>query len=269
MIYINRLLALFLVFLSVQSFAATVVVDIRDFSFSPQTVTINLGDTVKWINKGAFSHTTTSNSTGWNQTLAPGQSYSRVFNTENSFTYHCNFHQSMTGTIVVRSPEQTRIKTGQDILATMLPTMTLNLTGKSAPLVYLGSYIVNAQSACANCHSCPTYAAGHNPYNGQSKRFNVASYLAGGVKVTGNDVVAVSANLTPDASGKPAGMTLADFKTLLRTGHDPDMGGAPLQVMPWPFFGMMSDHDLNAIYEYLRSIPSRTTPTALCSSPGK
>lgn len=31
--------------------------------------------------------------------------------------------------------------------------------------------------------------------------------------------------------------------------------GPLLQVMPWPVFQSMSDHDLRAIYEYLSSIP--------------
>ena len=68
----------------------------------------------------------------------------------------------------------------------------------------------------------------------------------------------VSLNLTPDALGRPAGLTFDEFKTLLRTGHDPDAapGTPPLQVMPWPAFGKKTDHDLRAIYEYLSAIPS-------------
>ena len=46
--------------------------------------------------------------------------------------------------------------------------------------------------------------------------------------------------------------------TLLRTGHDPDAPpGTLLQVMPWPVFGKKTDHDLQAIYEYLSAIPSK------------
>jgi plastocyanin len=262
------LLALSLVFATARSFAVTVAVDIKDFQFAPATVTVNLGDTVKWTNKGAFTHTTTSNSGLWDKTLAPGQFFSRAFNTEGAFNFHCSIHPSMTGSVIVRSPEQTRIQTGQDIIKTVLP-IQLNLTGKSPSLAYLGSYIVNAQSGCANCHSCPTYKSGRNPYLGQPKQFNASSYLAGGVRVTGGGIVALSANLTPDASGKPAGLTLAVFKDALRKGHDPDVAGALLQVMPWPFFGMMSDRDLNAVYEYLRSVPSLAMPAAQCASPGQ
>jgi hypothetical protein len=38
--------------------------------------------------------------------------------------------------------------------------------------------------------------------------------------------------------------------------------GNLLQVMPWPTFQNMTDHDLRAIYEYLSSIPCITGPSS-------
>jgi len=127
----------------------------------------------------------------------------------------------------------------------------LNLKGKNRPLVGLGSYIVNAQSGCNDCHTEPSYAPGGDPYLGQPKRINTARYLAGG-RAFGP---IVSDNITPDENGLPAGLTFDEFRTLLRTGHDPDEPDEILQVMPWPIFGEMTDRDIRAIYEYLRSIP--------------
>jgi len=67
----------------------------------------------------------------------------------------------------------------------------------------------------------------------------------------------VSANITPDASGKPAGLTFDQFVATLRSGHNPlDPPGTILQVMPWPVLGKKTDADLRAIYEYLSAIPS-------------
>lgn len=43
---------------------------------------------------------------------------------------------------------------------------------------------------------------------------------------------------------------------VIRTGEDPDHVTPLLQVMPWPTFRKMNDHDLRAIYEYLSAIPS-------------
>jgi hypothetical protein len=139
----------------------------------------------------------------------------------------------------------------------------LNLDGKNVHLVGLGSYIVNAQGSCADCHSCPTFSSGHNPYQGQAKQFNPANYLAGGVPFG----PFTSANITPDANGNPAGLTADQFKHVLRTGQDPDGSGRILQVMPWPAFQSMTDHDLRAIYEYLRAIPSASAGS--CSGPGQ
>jgi hypothetical protein len=139
----------------------------------------------------------------------------------------------------------------------------LDVYGKDVHLVGLGSYIVNAQSACADCHSCPTYAVGHNPYLGQPKQFNADNYLAGGVPFG----PFTSANITPDANGKPAGLTETQFRHVLRTGQDPDRSGRSLQVMPWPMFQSMTDHDIRAIYEYLRAIPR--AQAGGCSGPGQ
>jgi hypothetical protein len=93
----------------------------------------------------------------------------------------------------------------------------------------------------------------------------------------------LSRNLTPDKSGRPAGgETLAQFMTIMRTGRDPDhqhprctftnpptpanclpapADGDVLQVMPWPRFQYMTDHQLKAVYEYLSAIPCIEGPT--------
>jgi LPXTG-motif cell wall-anchored protein len=83
--------------------AATHGVSIADFSFSPSTITINVGDTVVWTNNGPSAHTTTSNSGAWDSgVLADGASFSHTFNSAASFPYHCDIHPTMTGTVVVQ-----------------------------------------------------------------------------------------------------------------------------------------------------------------------
>jgi hypothetical protein len=129
----------------------------------------------------------------------------------------------------------------------------MNLQGKNPDLVGLGSYYVNAVSDCNACHTWQTWAPGGNPYLGQPKQINVARFLAGGrnnFPIPG----IVSRDITPYADGLPAGLTLPEFIQSIRTGHDSD-DGELLQIMPWPWFQDMTDTDLAAIYEYLRSIP--------------
>jgi hypothetical protein len=90
--------------------------------------------------------------------------------------------------------------------------------------------------------------------------------------------VIISRNLTPDKNGLPEGHTLERFKEILRAGKDfdnihptcqsdtdpnialgicvpPPVDGSKLQVMPWPIFHNMTDHQIEAVYEYLSAIP--------------
>jgi len=139
----------------------------------------------------------------------------------------------------------------------------LNIKRGKRALVGLGSYIVNAQAACADCHSCPTYAKGGNPFAGEPTKLNTTNYLAGGVPFG----PFVSHNITPDAQGKPFGLDFDEFLQIMRTGHEPDEPGEILQVMPWPIYGNMTNHDLRAVYEFLRAIPPAQPGT--CAGPGE
>jgi hypothetical protein len=144
------------------------------------------------------------------------------------------------------SAENERIRRGFRI-----SPVELNLRGKDRALVGLGSYIVNT-GGCSDCHTNPPYLEGGDPFLGQPEKINAAAFLGGGTPFGPN---LFSANLTPDASGRPAGLTFEEFERVMRTGIDPEDGHI-LQVMPWPVFGKKTDRDLRAIYEYLRAIPS-------------
>jgi mono/diheme cytochrome c family protein len=137
----------------------------------------------------------------------------------------------------------------------------LNLAGRNQKQVGLGSYIVNAMSGCADCHTNPLFLPTGDPFQGQPPQVNVAGYLAGGTAFG----PFISRNLTPEPpSNMPAGLTLDQFIEVLRTGKDFDNAhpqfGPLLQVMPWPIFKNMTDDDLTNIYEYLSSIPHADTP---------
>jgi hypothetical protein len=149
----------------------------------------------------------------------------------------------------------------------------LNLSGKDRDLVGLGSYIVNAQGGCNDCHTNPPYAPDGNPFLGQPEKINAARYLAGGTAFG----PFVSRNLTPRANGLPANLEFDEFRISIRTGADtkrraprvPSEARDILQVMPWPVFSHMRLIDLRAIYEYLRAIPSLpTTPPSGTSGSG-
>jgi hypothetical protein len=161
----------------------------------------------------------------------------------------------------------------------------LNLEGKNRALVGLGSYIVNAQGDCDGCHSAgpaTEFAPGGNPYFGQPTKINPATYLGGGRNfgplIPGTPDI-ISRNLTPDKTGRPeGGHTFEEFVQIIRTGVDmdhlhpscsatvttnclpPPFDGELLQIMPWPIYHNMTNHDLRAIYEYLRAVPCIAGP---------
>ena len=150
-----------------------------------------------------------------------------------------------------RAQGDSQVRRGYDVAP-----VPLNLAGLNPALVGLGSYIVNAQGGCNDCHTNPSYAPGGNPFAGQAEVVNRAGYLAGGVAFG----PFTSRNLTPRGpAGLPAGLTLQQFVEVMRVGTDfknrhPQISPL-LQVMPWPVYGKMSDRELQAMYEYLRAIP--------------
>lgn len=132
--------------------------------------------------------------------------------------------------------------------------VSLNLEGKNPSLVGLGGYLVHTH-ACSDCHTNPPFAPGGNPFLGEPEQTNAGDYLAGGTPFG----PFTSRNLTPDADGEPARLTLEEFLQVLNTGVDlknrhPEISPL-LQVMPWPFFKDLTDREQRAIYEYLRAIP--------------
>ncbi len=77
-------------------------IEIRNFTFSPSTITVPLGTTVIWINRDSSQHTVVGDNLSFQSgILSTDQSYRYTFNQTGTFTYHCSIHPSMTGTIVV------------------------------------------------------------------------------------------------------------------------------------------------------------------------
>ena len=159
-----------------------------------------------------------------------------------------------------RADEISQILRGYEIITEIFPKGTkLNFAGKDSELVGLGSYLVNS-TGCNDCHTHPNWAPNGNPYLGQPEQINTAEYLAGGRQFGPDPIdghIVFSANITPDKkkNGMPAGLTWDAFREVMQTGIDPDVPGRLLQVMPWPLYRWKTDHDLRAMYEYLRVIP--------------
>jgi hypothetical protein len=89
----------------------------------------------------------------------------------------------------------------------------LNLEGKNRSLVGLGSYIVNANVPCNECHGAGPainqFLPGDNPYYGQTAVINPATYLGGGrdfgAPVPGSAHIISRTVCRPDATAKLSG----------------------------------------------------------------
>jgi plastocyanin len=86
-----------------------VSVSIVDFAFTPKTITVPVGTTVRWTNNGNAPHTVTSTSSPKafdSGTLNSGDTFQHTFTTAGQFPYRCNIHPSMTGMVIVVEPQE-------------------------------------------------------------------------------------------------------------------------------------------------------------------
>lgn len=83
----------------------TNVVSIEDFAFKPAKITVKKGTKVTWTNKDSVRHNVKpdeqSNAFTGSELLATDESYSFTFSTVGTYTYHCEPHPQMTGTVEV------------------------------------------------------------------------------------------------------------------------------------------------------------------------
>jgi len=79
-------------------------VTISDFKFTPDSVTVNVGDTVTWTNDGPSVHTATADDGSFDTgSLREGESGSATFTQAGTISYICQPHPFMKGTIVVQA----------------------------------------------------------------------------------------------------------------------------------------------------------------------
>lgn len=75
-------------------------VEIKDFSYIPDTITVPKGTTVIWTNRDTAPHTVTADSFE-SGTLNLGQMFTYTFNQAGTFEYRCTIHPSMPHATVI------------------------------------------------------------------------------------------------------------------------------------------------------------------------
>ena len=82
--------------------AAKNEISIKGNAFSPDNLSIKVGDTVTWINNDSYAHTVKAAKGEFDSgNMASGAKFSFTFDKEGTYDYICGIHTFMTGKIVV------------------------------------------------------------------------------------------------------------------------------------------------------------------------
>ena len=78
-------------------------IEIKDFAFNPQTLTVKSGETITWINRDDEPHTVVSVGKKFQKSSAldTDQKFTITAGASGTYEYFCSVHPKMTGTIVV------------------------------------------------------------------------------------------------------------------------------------------------------------------------
>ena len=86
-----------------QPSAANAAVNIDNFVFGPQTITVPVGATVTWTNKDDIPHTSVSTDGVFkSKVLDTDEKFSYKFDKAGTYSYYCTIHPKMTGKVVVQ-----------------------------------------------------------------------------------------------------------------------------------------------------------------------
>jgi plastocyanin len=77
-------------------------VTIVGFSFDPDTITVEVGDTVVWTNEDSARHNVTADDDSFvSDNLAEGETFRHTFEEAGTFDYVCTLHSGMTASVEV------------------------------------------------------------------------------------------------------------------------------------------------------------------------
>ena len=80
----------------------TVTIDMKNIQFNPQSETVKVGTTVKWVNQDSAPHNVTGGPLK-SPTFGNGGSYTYKATKPGKISYVCTIHPNMTATLTVTS----------------------------------------------------------------------------------------------------------------------------------------------------------------------
>ena len=96
-----------------------VLVEIRNYAFNPDSITVPAGTTVTWRNFDTVQHTATSTTGKFDSgIIGPGRNYSYTFQDPGTYDYYCTIHPYMKAQVVVTpannpQPASAEVKSSQ------------------------------------------------------------------------------------------------------------------------------------------------------------
>jgi plastocyanin len=176
-------------FCSSPSVLASIVTNINivNFAFSPNTVAINVNDTVMWT-WVASDHTTTSTGGLWDSGVNnAGHTFSRIFTSAGSFPFDCTVHPFMTGSINVQSvnvpPSVTITNPPNDSVLASPATFSVGATASDTDGSVTNVLFLQGTNSLGNVQNIPYSVTVHNLAAGDYTLSAVASDN-GGAKAT-------------------------------------------------------------------------------------
>jgi mono/diheme cytochrome c family protein len=119
---------------------------------------------------------------------------------------------------------------------------TASAQSAQSDLVKRGDYLVNGILTCGNCHT---------PKGPNGDIMDKA--FSGGLSWDEPPFKVTAPNITQDKETGIGGWTDQEIKTVLRTGIRPN-GVHVAMIMPTGFYHIMTEHDLDAVVAYLRTL---------------
>jgi plastocyanin len=84
--------------------AAAATVNIDNFVFGPETLTVAPGTTVTWTNRDDIPHTVVANDKSFkSKVMDTDEKFSFTFTKPGEYGYFCSLHPHMTGKVIVKA----------------------------------------------------------------------------------------------------------------------------------------------------------------------
>jgi plastocyanin len=221
--FIGSVLALVAFLFPALASASQVDISMTDGAFAPQTLTINQGDTVVWVNNGVNSHEVFADGGLFTSSaVSPRGTYGYTFTTTGTFQYHDPYYGSaggngMAGTIIVVPANAVAVP-----VVTSTPVASGNTAQLTAQIQSLLAEItaLQQQAGTSGAVTTPVYTGTTGVSSATSGVNASACPLIGralGLGSSGDDVSRLQQFLARDASIYPEGQITGYYGTLTQT----------------------------------------------------